>query len=310
MELEDKILVTVDGSECCMETIKHITKRDSFQKKRLVLYHVFIDLPDFYWDIEMEPKSRGAVAYVRSWEADQKRKIEQFMEKARRTLIEAGFPKEAVTIKIKPSEKGIAGDIIEEAKDGYLAVILSRRCEEGLPDPFIGSNASKVIQGLHFVPVFIAGRRMPGKNILVALDRSEGAVRAVEFVGELMGGYDFGVMLLHVLRDGRSIKSILSQDKPFPEEEVQIAEQQMQDVFDDAKRRLFDYGFKPDQIKTKVISGVSSVSRAIVQEAEQGGYSPIVIGRRGLSKFQEFFMGSVSNQVIQLGIEQAVWVVT
>jgi len=84
----------------------------------------------------------------------------------------------------------------------------------------------------------------------------------------------------------------------------------MQDVFEEAKRRLFDYGFKPDQIKTKVISGVSSVSRAIVQEAEKGGYSPIVIGRRGLSKFQEFFMGSVSNQVIQLGIEQAVWMVT
>ncbi len=310
MALKNKILVAVDGSECCMETIKHITKRDPFQKKQLVLYHVFIDLPDFYWDIEMEPKSRGAVAYVRSWEADQKRKVEQFMEKARQTLIDAGFTKEAVTIKIKPSEKGIAGDIIEEAKDGYLAVILSRRCEKGLPDPFIGSNASKVIQGLHFVPVFIAGRRMPGKNILVALDRSEGAVRAVKFVGELMGGYDFGVMLLHVLRDGRGIKSILSQDKPFPEEEVQIAEQQMQDVFEEAKRRLFDYGFKPDQIKTKVISGVSSVSRAIVQEAEKGGYSPIVIGRRGLSKFQEFFMGSVSNQVIQLGIEQAVWMVT
>ena len=196
MDLEDKILVTVDGSDCCMETIKHIAKRESFQKKRLVLYHVFIDLPDFYWDIEMEPKSRGAVAYVRAWEADQKNKIDQFMEKAVQILIDAGFPKEAVTIKIKHSEKGIAGDIIEEAKDGYLAVILNRRCEEGLPEPFVGSNASKVIHGLHFVPVFIAGKRIPGKKILVALDRSEGAMRSVEFVGELMGGYDFKVMLL------------------------------------------------------------------------------------------------------------------
>jgi nucleotide-binding universal stress UspA family protein len=310
MGLEDKILVTVDGSDCCMETIRHITKRDPFQKKHLVLYHVFIDLPDFYWDIEMEPKSRGAVTYVRAWEAAQKNKIEQFMKRARQILIDAGFPKEAVTIKIKHSEKGIAGDIIEEAKDGYLAVILSRRCEEGLPEPFLGSNASKIIHGLHFVPAFIAGKRLPGKNILVALDRSESALRTVEFVGELMGGYDFKVMLLHVLRDGRHIKSVLSPNEAFPEEEVKIAEQKIQAAFDEAKRRLLDYGFKPDHVKSKVISGVSSVSSAIVQEAEQGGYSPIVIGRRGLSKFQEFFMGSVSNQVIQLGIEQAVWVVT
>jgi len=28
------------------------------------------------------------------------------------------------------------------------------------------------------------------------------------------------------------------------------------------------------------------------------------------SGLQEFFMGSVSNQVIQIGVEQAVWVVT
>jgi hypothetical protein len=75
MALKDKILVAVDASDRCMETIRHITQRDPFQKKHLVLYHVFITLPDFYWDIEMEPKSRGAVAHVRAWEAAQKNKI-------------------------------------------------------------------------------------------------------------------------------------------------------------------------------------------------------------------------------------------
>jgi nucleotide-binding universal stress UspA family protein len=309
MALKNKILVAVDASDCCLETIRHITKRESFQKKHLVLYHVFITLPDFYWDIEMEPKSRGAVAYVRDWKAAQKHKIEKFMEKAQQILIDAGFPKEAVTIKIKQSEKGIARDIVEEAKEGYLAVIISRSGEGALPEPFLGSNASNVIQRLHFVPVFIAGKRLPGKNILVALDRSEGAMRAVDFVGELMGGHDFKVTLLHVIRNGEHIKSMPS-GKPLPDEEVKTEEQKMQAVFDEAKRRLIDHGFKSDHVTSKVITGVSSPPRAIVQEAEQGGYSPIVIGRRGISKFQEFFMGSVSNQVIQLGVEQAVWVVT
>ena len=309
MALKDKILVAVDASDCCLETIRHITQRDPFQKKHLVLYHVSIALPDFYWDIEMEPKSRGAVAYVRAWEAAQKDKIEQFMEKAHRLLIDAGFPKEAVTVKIKQSEKGIARDIVEEAKHGYLAVIISRRCEGGLPEPFIGSNASKVIHNMHFVPVFIAGKRLPGKNILVALDKSEGAMRAVDFVGELMSGHDFKVTLLHVIRNGEHMKS-MSPHTPLPTEEVQIVEKEMRTVFEEAKRRLIDFGFKSDHVTSKVITGVSSPASAIVREAELGGYSPIVIGRRGLSKFQEFFMGSVSNQVIQIGVEQAVWVVT
>jgi nucleotide-binding universal stress UspA family protein len=309
MALEDKILVAVDASGRCMETIKHITQRDPFQKKHLVLYHVFITLPDFYWDIEMEPQSRGSVAHVRAWETAKKNEIEQFMEKAQQILRDAGFPKEAVTVKIKQSEKGIARDIVEEAKDGYLAVIISRSGEGELPEPFLGTNAAKVIQNLSFVPVFIAGKRLPGKNILVAMDRSEGAMRAVDFVGELMGDHDFKVTLLHVIREGEQLKSG-PMYKPLPKEEVQTEEQKMQAVFDEAKRRLINYGFKSDYVTSKVITGVSSPPRAIVQEAEQGGYSPIVIGRRGLSKFQEFFMGSVSNQVIQLGIEQAVWVVT
>ena len=124
-----------------------------------------------------------------------------------------------------------------------------------------------------------------------------------------MGGYDFNVMLLHVIRNGEQIKPGASY-KPMPEEDIQTEEKKMQAVFDEAKRRLIDYGFKPDHITSNVITGAQSPPRAIVQEAEQGGYSPIVIGRRGLSKLQEFFMGSVSNQVIQLGVEQAVWVVT
>ena len=309
MALKDKILVAVDASDRCMETIRHITQRDPFQKKHLVLYHVLITLPDFYWDIEMEPKSRGAVAHVRAWEASKKNKIEKFMEKARQMLLDAGFPKESVTVKIKQSEKGVARDIVEEAKSGYLTVIISRSGEGELPEPFLGTNAAKVIHKLNFVPVFIAGKRLPGKNILVAMDRSEGAMRAVDFVGELMGGHDFNVTLLHVIRNGEQIKPGASY-KPMPEEDIQTEEQKMQAVFDEAKRRLVDYGFKPDHVTSKVITDASSPPRAIVQEAEQGGYSPIVIGRRGLSKLQEFFMGSVSKQVIQLGVEQAVWVVT
>ena len=59
MALKEKILVTVDGSDRSLETVKHIAKRKPFQKKHLVLFNVFISLPDFYWDIENEPKAEG-----------------------------------------------------------------------------------------------------------------------------------------------------------------------------------------------------------------------------------------------------------
>jgi nucleotide-binding universal stress UspA family protein len=96
----------------------------------------------------------------------------------------------------------------------------------------------------------------------------------------------------------------------LPKEDLESEEQKIKTVFDEAISRLVNCGFPPDNITTNVIAGVSSRSRAIAQAARQEGYSPVVVGRRGLSRFQEFFMGSVSNKLIQLSREKAVWVVT
>ena len=51
-------------------------------------------------------------------------------------------------------------------------------------------------------------------------------------------------------------------------------------------------------------------SDAIVKEANEGGYGTIVVGRRGLSRVREFFIGRVSMKVIQLARKHAVWVVS
>lgn len=308
-KLKNKILITVDGSDRCLETIRHVTTRKPFRKRQLVLFHVFIDLPDFYWDIEMEPQSRGAVEKVRAWELEKKQEIDQFMEQACRILLDAGFPEETITVKVMESRKGIARDIIEEAKGDYCAVIISRSGTPEMPAPFLGSTAVKVIQNLSFVPVFIAGKELPGNKILVAVDRSEGAERAVDFVGELMGGYDNKVTLLHAIPSERSSKAD-PQYGSLPQEDVKIGEHAVKAVFDAARTRLASFGFKPGDIDEKIIWGIPNRAAAIVHEAKEGGYSPIVLGRRGLSKLQEFFMGSVSNQVIQLSVDKAVWVVT
>ena len=61
---------------------------------------------------------------------------------------------------------------------------------------------------------------------------------------------------------------------------------------------------------TKIITGAHSRAGAIVQEAKQGGYGTIVVGRTGLSKVRDFFMGRVSNKVVHLAKENAVWVVS
>jgi hypothetical protein len=96
-------------------------------------------------------------------------------------------------------------------------------------------------------------------------------------------------------------------DAGFPGDNVivKICEREIEDVFDQVKKRLKKSGFQSNQIKTKIITGVHSRAGAIVEEARLGNYGTIVVGRRGLSNVQEFSMGRVSNKIIQLA--QKMW---
>ena len=80
--------------------------------------------------------------------------------------------------------------------------------------------------------------------------------------------------------------------------------------FKEAADNFEKAGFNRDQIRGRIVSQVPSRASAIVVEALNGGYGTIVVGRRGFSDVPEFDMGRVSNKVIQMAREMAVWIVT
>ncbi|MEJ2588609.1 MAG: universal stress protein, partial [Deltaproteobacteria bacterium] len=84
---------------------------------------------------------------------------------------------------------------------------------------------------------------------------------------------------------------------------------EMGPVLEEAKRHLMDAGFDAERITTEFITGVSSRAGAIVEQANTMDYGTIVVGRRGLSRVQEFLMGRVSNKVLHLARNKAVWIV-
>ena len=81
-------------------------------------------------------------------------------------------------------------------------------------------------------------------------------------------------------------------------------------VFEEATSRLEKAGFGGKQITTRTATGVLSRAGAIIEKALKGGYGTVVVGRRGLSEVEEFSMGRVSNKVIHMAKELAVWVVS
>jgi nucleotide-binding universal stress UspA family protein len=64
-------------------------------------------------------------------------------------LIESGFQKELIFLKVENKKNSVAKDIAEEARSGYDLVVLGRRGLSGIKDYFLGSISQKV---LHMAP--------------------------------------------------------------------------------------------------------------------------------------------------------------
>ena len=219
------------------------------------------------------------------------------MTSARQLFLDQNFPEDAVSIKIQAKKMGVARDIIYESYDDYDGVVLGRWGISLLQDFLWGSIANKLMGSLTHVPLCVVGGTPQIGKILVAIDASEGAMRAVDYVGTVVNNTDWEITLFHAVR-------------VLDREELLKAEKSMESVFEEAASHLEEAGVNRNRITTRIATGVSSRAGAILEEALNGGYGTIVVGRRGLSDVEVFIMGSVSNKVIHMAHEIAVWVLT
>lgn len=140
-------------------------------------------------------------------------------------------------------------------------------------------------------------------KILIAFDDSENAMRAVEHVASFFNPEN-QVTLFSVLQDTISVFSMnhpeltpyfLAQQASFTE----IAEQQktiVEKAQQKARSILLQAGFRTENIMVEARIQTKGIARDIIDFSS--GYDIIVLGRRGLSGIQEFFLGSVSQKVL------------
>ena len=296
-ESSRKILVAVDGSEGALAAVRYVSKIPSFEDMNVVLFTVYGKIPEYYWDLEKGGSAAWRIKEAKAWEVGQRKTVQEYMEKAKKILWRAGFSKESIEVKRHEREKGFARDIIEEAKRGYSTVVIGRKGMSKLRGLGLGSISTKLLEKVNFTTLVTVGRNPQPGAALFALDGSENSMRMVDYMGAMLRGSHFEVGLIHVVRGGK-------------EEYRMEAQERMVAVFAEAKDRFIKFGFESNQISDKMITGVASRAGAIVEEAKRGGFGTIVVGRRGLSNVPEFFMGRVSNKVIRLAKNHAVWVVS
>ena len=146
------------------------------------------------------------------------------------------------------------------------------------------------------------------KNILIAVDDSENARRAVSYVSQLLAGVKgFKILILHVISQ--------PEEDYFPtsaEKENWLSKYRLKvDVMlENYRQILIREGFDPNDIWVRsTLRYCPSLSECILAEQDKMQYSTIVVGRQGLSRSEEFLFGSVSSKIVTHARNCTVWVV-
>ncbi len=132
---------------------------------------------------------------------------------------------------------------------------------------------------------------MKGRDILVAFDGSESALKAVEYVGSQFSGLkDINVTLFYVIPnippqfwdDGHILTPAERQERQVVIDRW-FANQNMvlEPLFEKARRVLAEKGLGREQVDTRMAGDEISVADAILEEARTGRYTTLVLGRQG-----------------------------
>ncbi len=295
------VLVPIDGSPNSLLSIEFLRLMFGVgHHLKLLLLYILPSLPPILADardLTLQERRR-----VRTIEEKNRALAETVLADARAAALAAGFEERRIKIKSKEKQQSVTQDICQVASGKRTdAVVLARRGRNGVGDFILGEVSAKMVEYCRSYPVWIVSGSVRSQHVLIAVDNSENALRAVDHAAYMLRGSDCQITLFH---STRNLKGFLPQevieDDPDLEALWQHREgQEIAPYMVKARTLLLEAGIAEAAIRTRVIAGTRSAADDILTEAGEGQYGTIILGRRGISKTKAFFMGSVTNKVLQ-----------
>jgi len=266
-----KILVPVDGSHTCLHAEELTAAIAKNFKSKVTVIHV---VPRDLLHAELESRYR-LPSSVRTEIAD------WLLQTGRKIVwdAEALFKEEGLEVDARVVEyEDPAETVLRVAKDEeYDLIVMGNRGETEVEVFSLGSIAEKVSRHAE-CPVLIVKQKTKLSKILVAVDGSESAGKALEYVSQLAKKHKAKVTLLNV------------QESKIFDLKPEVARKLGENILSDAATKV-----KGLKLSTQLEFG--NPPETIIEVAEKGNYDLIVVGSRGLSNVKRFFLGSVSDDV-------------
>ncbi|MDO9633028.1 MAG: universal stress protein [Humidesulfovibrio sp.] len=150
---------------------------------------------------------------------------------------------------------------------------------------------------------------MDVKNILISVDASDNALRAVDYAATILAATPgVRVTLLYIERAPNRDK--FENEKAWLNQ-CRLDHDRVFDFLAKARSVLMAAGLPEGAVseRTVLCSAEPSIAQTILDVQQEGGFGTLVVGRRGLTKGEEFLFGSVSSKLVHNAKNCAVWVV-
>ena len=143
-------------------------------------------------------------------------------------------------------------------------------------------------------------------SILVAWNESMVSRTALDYlVGLSMCLEDVQITLLHVFRKASASEELMG--KKFTKEE----KDRLANLLQKTRDKLIENGFVPENIRTIMVEDpYVTIADGIIDQFKKEKFDMVVIGRKRMSKAEEFVMGDISIKLIRALENAAVLVVT
>jgi nucleotide-binding universal stress UspA family protein len=178
----------------------------------------------------------------------------------------------------------------------------------------MGGGPNKLANSLHNnAALWIVDGCPASSRVLIAMDGSDFSMRALEYTGKVFYRTNAEFLLFHSVGVGSNgLVESLHQYKleTSNEGKTEGNEKNMQSVFCKSIRQLEQIGVKNSKIIVKIDKNKHSPAEAVVEVARQEGCGTIVLGRKGRSNNQLYYLGKISNDILQLAKELSIIIVS
>lgn len=142
-------------------------------------------------------------------------------------------------------------------------------------------------------------------SFLVAVNDSISSYAAIDFLCKLAISPDrVNITLLHILRKPLAGEELMG--KKYMEKQPE----RLMDMLKKLKSKLVEHDFISDNIEIKLVSDdYQTIGDGIIDQFRKGNYGMVVIGRKRMSKAEEFVLGDPSVKLIRSLEKTAVMVV-